>query len=330
MMIRNRDESIETLRAIAIILVLGIHISADPPISVATNVYAYLSLAFQNIRMPLFTFISGYLYAQRRVKHNYLLKFFEGKARRLLVPLIFVSLCEFASKSILPGVNNPTDLQDIWKVVIYPYEHYWFVQVILVIFLIVGLMDAVGAITSYRKWLALLLFSLFIYLIYPQLSFSISFFSIGRVTYLLPFFLLGYGLVIYPKILCSKKIIASSIFIVCLGYIIQNYLWFSEEMSPFAQRSVLGLLMSMTGPILLFYYRRPVWGLSFIGSYAFTIYLYQGFALSLGRRLVEFIPYSGPHVYFLFVVGVGVMFGIAVTAIFSRVPVLRTLMLGIK
>jgi len=147
---RQKDDSIESLRAIAIILVLGIHITADPVISNSTDFYSYLSLAFQNIRMPLFTVISGYLYAQRRLYSKYLYSFFQGKARRLLIPLIFVSCCEFISKGVLPGVNNPTDLHNLWKVIIYPYEHYWFIQTILIIFFVVGLMDAIGSINSYR------------------------------------------------------------------------------------------------------------------------------------------------------------------------------------
>jgi len=191
-------------------------------------------------------------------------------------------------------------------------------------------MDAIGSINSYRKWLAFFLLSLFIYLVYPKLPLAISVFSIDRVSYLLPFFLLGYGLVIYPRVLQSRNVLFCSVAIFSIGYIIQNYLWFSEELSVLPQRSTLGLLMSLTGPLLLVRYRRPIWGLSYIGGYAFTIYLYQGFGLSLGRRLVDFIPYTGPHLYFLFVVGTGVAFGIGVTLVFSRVPILRTLMLGIK
>jgi len=327
---KNTDDSIESLRAIAIILVLGIHVTGDPVISESTNLYGYLSHAFVNVRMPLFTVISGYLYAHRRVIQGAFQSYLEGKARRILVPLIFVSSCEFISKSILPGVNNPTDLQEIWKVAVYPYEHYWFLQAIFVIFLLVGVLDYLKIIGSFRSWVILFICSIIVSIGYADFKLSITFFSIGHATYLLPYFIIGYGLVVFRNNLFTKRIVNIALFAFFVAYLCQNYLWFSSELAPSSPRSMLGVIVSSTACFLLMYYRKPIWGARIIGSYAFTIYLYQGFALSLARRISQLFSIQNPHIYFIFMISFAIAFGITVAVLVSKIPTLRKLMLGVR
>lgn len=311
-------------------LVVGLHITNDSGVAPAQSFYDYLAYSFQNIRIPLFTIISGYLYGLKPVSSDGFQKFAKGKFRRILIPLIVVASLEFIAKGILPGVNNPVDPLYFWKSFIFPYEHFWFLQVIFTILLFIGLLDKFRLISSWKNWLTAITSSIFIYILYPKFNINISFFSFGAVTYLLPFFLLGLGIAAYgERILTSTPIRAwFGIFVLSMGY--QQAMWFTGHEDLGAKRTLLGLAVAFSAGILLFRFRVGVWGLAAIGSFAYTIYLYQGFGLSLGRRIVQFLPDLGAHFYFVFMVTFALVFGILVDTVIRRIPLLRTALLGLR
>ena len=327
----EKDHSIETLRGLAIILVVGFHITNDGPIAPAQDVYDYLGYSFQNIRLPLFTIISGYLYGVRPVVGpGYYGGFVQGKVRRILLPLVVVASLQFLAKAVLPGVNNPEPIHDLWKAFLLPYEHFWFLQVIFLLFLFVGVLGHLKILPYFRNWLILIAASFIVYLVYPWSNVSLKFFSLGATTYLLPYFLLGYGIAVHgDRILRSAPLYGwVALFLMAFGY--QQYLWFEGSVDEASKRTVLGLAVSLSAAAILFRFRIPVWGLAGIGSYAYTIYLYQGFGTSFGRRVFGVLPDVGPHVYFIGMVCIAVGFGIAAEIVIGRIPYLRTLFLGLR
>lgn len=327
---KGKEDSIESLRAVAIILVIGLHITNDPQIGEAQESYDYLAYTFQNIRIPLFTVISGYLYGLRPVSDGFFLKFVSGKSRRILLPLLVVSTLQFLSKAILPGVNNPSNLENLWTVLIFPYEHFWFLQVILLVFLFVASLDYFEVLAIFRTWLFAFVASIVLYVGYPHSGLDISIFSIGTTTYLLPYFLLGYGLANYSEILLSRSIVILILVVLACTLSAQQLMWMSADVSMASKRTVLGLCIALSASSLLFYVRTPIWGLSYIGSFAFTIYLYQGFGTAIGRRLGAAITDINPHVYFVLVILVSISFGILVEKVVAKLPVLRKFLLGLK
>jgi fucose 4-O-acetylase-like acetyltransferase len=102
-------------------------------------------VGLEDLRMPLFTTISGVVYALRPVHE---LSGFPGlicgKVRRLLVPLHTVGALLFLMQRIAPGVNHRPELGDVWRICLYQYEHLWFLEAIFLVFLVVGLLDANG------------------------------------------------------------------------------------------------------------------------------------------------------------------------------------------
>ena len=60
---RTKEDSIETLRGIAILLIVVFHCIPEVPIPSGEFDYAHLAYSFRLIRVPLFTAISGYIYA---------------------------------------------------------------------------------------------------------------------------------------------------------------------------------------------------------------------------------------------------------------------------
>lgn len=325
----NKDQSIESLRGVAIILVLGLHISADAPLQPVQELYSYIAYTFQNVRIPLFTVISGYLYSVRPIVSNKVFVFFQGKARRILLPFFAVATAEYLATSLAPSVNNPTPIQNIWRIIVFPYEHYWFLQAIFVVFIVTAIIEIKGGLESFKSWMVMFYITLIPFVFFPSERFQI--FAIGPAFYILPYFILGIGINRYRyQFFARKKLIFfGAIFLI--SFLLHQVLWFESDLQIGGKRTVLGLLLSVSACILLFYIRRPVRGLNFIGAYAFSIYLYQGFGTAIGRRVMEqAFPDGNPHLYFFVVLSSGVCVGILAEMIFRKNKVLRNFMLGLK
>ena len=90
----KKDQSIETLRGLAIILMVAGHVigntSAHGMRVEDDSVFRHIYFSLKFLRMPLFTVISGYVYALRPLNTTMIGRFIKGKARRILVPMVAV------------------------------------------------------------------------------------------------------------------------------------------------------------------------------------------------------------------------------------------------
>ena len=99
--------------------------------------------------MPLFTVLSGYVYAMNRADLPTLDRFVWKKARRLLLPFAVVAATYWSIKALVLHEQAPT----LWAVYLFSYEHFWFLQAIITIFLVVGVVDAVpGQMSLGSRW----------------------------------------------------------------------------------------------------------------------------------------------------------------------------------
>lgn len=191
----GRDAGVETLRGVAILLMVAGHVIGDGPgtgLRVRDDSgwrYAFYTLA--PLRMPLFTAISGFVYALRPATAAGWAAFLAGKARRLLVPLAVVGGAFLALRSSMPGVNARPSRADLPGLVIHPYAHYWYLYALAWIFLLVGPLDALGLLRTGRRWALLLALALFAA---ASGWFATAFLGLGQAQILLPYFLLGLGL----------------------------------------------------------------------------------------------------------------------------------------
>ncbi len=196
-----KDLSIQALRGLAVILMVAGHVigsSASRGLQVSDDSWwRYYFLAFEDIRMPLFTVISGYVYGMRPMlaRAGYP-QMVSGKAQRLLWPLLTVGTLLFATKVVSPGTNVPAEPSDFWRTFVYGYEHLWFLQAIFIIFLVTGVLDFLGYLATKRRWAASVAVAmvLFVLLRVPP---ELNIFSVNGALRLMPFFLLGYGMCRY-------------------------------------------------------------------------------------------------------------------------------------
>ena len=86
--------SMDTVRGLACLMIVALHVVGDTGNNglhlPMTSDWHYAMKSIEFLRIPLFTALSGYLYAGSRVTTGTFLIFWRKKIRRLGVPLVFV------------------------------------------------------------------------------------------------------------------------------------------------------------------------------------------------------------------------------------------------
>lgn len=281
---RKQDLSIQTLRGIAIILMVAGHVVGAQP-SEAMQVpddspWRLVFWGLQDFRMPLFTVLSGFVYAVRPV-HDWpgYGSLTRAKVRRVLIPLLVVGTLVFWAKMLNPDSRSGVQLGDWWKPYIVGMDHLWFLQAIFLLFLIVGALDVSGLLDTQRRWLATTAASALLYM--SALIPNLDFLGIGPAVRLLPFFLLGYGLKRYALRLSPAWV---AVLALTLAAAFTPRLMALNDVITIgdvrADRA-LAIIIGVTSILVLFHVRHALTNryLSWIGAYAFGIYLFHYFAL---------------------------------------------------
>jgi len=330
----KKDNSIETLRGLAIILVVMGHVigsASDGGMKVEDDSFLrHLYFTFQYLRMPLFTVISGWVYALRPARMDNLQDFTIKKLRRIILPLIFVGGAYYIIQSLMPGTNFSYDLKDIWQILIFPYTFYWYLQALFIVFLIVSLVDAKAYANTFAGWLIvfgaslalLFLRDLFIPQTFP------NYFGFKGGLYLLPFFVIGVGIKRFKSYFDNKPFVWISAIILIAGLIIQQLSWYDIIHYKLSSSGGLGLLIGVTGVIIClrihFTFKWLVW----MGSYAYTIFLFHSFGTSGGRIVLNKFGIFNTPVVFFFSLALGLLVPVIIEIVLDKFSITRMLFLG--
>ena len=133
----NRTISLDIARAITIILVVIGHYMPDN----SPNWYAVLHRFIYSFHMPLFLFISGFIYMQTLKKESYL-TFVTRKVKRLMIPYFTTSFLVITIKllsSSNASLENPVTPFSYIEMFYSPAAGFflWFIWVLFIIFLII-------------------------------------------------------------------------------------------------------------------------------------------------------------------------------------------------
>jgi hypothetical protein len=322
---KTKDQSIETLRGIAVILVVMGYI-ARGDLTASHSIFAsaveFICYFFDPIRMPLFTVISAYLYASSPATQVTLKKLVTGKSRRILIPFFTVSAIQYTFYSVFNVGFYP--LNQIYNVYLHPLDQFWFLWAIFWIFMAVGVLDSLKALDTYKKWLIWtgVMIVPHVLLVLPRL------FSASGINYLFPFFLLGYGLSRYSKELSAPRMIKVYALVALIAYPV--YLFLYEKSFSLHIYKLLALVVSFAAVPLLFYFRKTIPFLAKIGYYAFGIHIFNKIAVIFPRMLFERAHVDNAVLIVVTYLGCAIIFSIGLQIILEQFNLSRKYILGMK
>lgn len=297
----QRNLEIDTLRGFACVLLVSFHVvgvNADmglhlPPehwLQQLNGVLAYL-------RMPLFSFLSGYVYAFRpyRPEHSLASGFIQGKMRRLLLPMLTVGTLFALMQNATPGANG--NVTNWWLLHIVPVAHFWFLEALFIIFCVVMALEHGRLLLSPQRFAGVWALSVLAYSFWQ----STAYFAVSGAVYLMPYFLAGVACQRFELRSVPARWLAAAV----LGL---AGVWLTALPQPLGQGiSLPGLLVGLSAAFLLL---RSGWrwpALAYVGSFSFAIYLMHVF-FTAGSRMA-FTRLGVVDVLVLF--GLGTLLGIA-------------------
>lgn len=308
---------LDTLRGLACLLLVSYHvIGADstsglrlPDDHLASQTNDFLAL----IRMPLFSLLSGMVYAARPVRGD-LLPFAKGKFRRLLIPMLVVGT-GFALLQYGMAGTNSDGVTDWHLLHIIPVAHYWFLEALFLIFLLTAVLERFRLLDTPEHFAAVGLAAAALHVWAPLPVY----FGMSGATYLLPFFLLGVAARRFPALTTHPRLIVALV----LVPVILMMSWAATRPPPADTPGIERLLVSVCACLLLLRLGMSSRGLAWIGAWSFGIYLFHPVFTAATRMALQRAGVA--DLALLLVAGViaGLAGSIAVTAVLRRSSVGR-------
>ena len=313
--------SIDSVRGLACLLLVGWHVFGDGAhdgLHIGDGTLRNFADAMSLIRMPLFTFLSGMVYAHRPYSGD-LRDFIGGKVRRLLFPLLTIGTA-FAVIHTLVGHHSLASIN--WLTLqMLPIGQYWFIQSLFLVFLAIALLESLKLLDT----LPGVIFGILIALSISNLDIDVHEFGIHGLFYLTPFFLLGLG---YQRFSLGERIgHAGSTVMLCglLVALVAFTMGLRELPDPGSWlNSGIGLI-GCIGLMSLGLRSRFLRG---IGVYSYSVYLLHVFFTSPMRSLAEKAGVSWLPILFLVGLTAGVVGPMLLDRLLSRYQLTATLLLG--
>ena len=325
---KNIDYSVETLRGIAIFLVVVGHvIGFDCGFGMEVgphSPYRYLYFTLQFLRIPLFTAISGFVYARRPVVLDHASRFVLGKARRLLIPLITGVIIKYALNFFVQRYDQ-IPFEQIWRLFLFPFGHLWYLQALFLVFLFIILPEHLKLLSTFRSWLVCLIIT-FIFAYISQ-GFP-DFFSFDNFPYLLFFFILGIGIYRFSNTLFYGRRIIPLIIILVAAIVLQQCVWFFSWPISTHYKGMLGLWTGASAILVLFRYRKHIPLLARLGFFSYGIYLYHLFGTTGSRLVLNAFGIDNVHVIFITGALVGLFVPIGMESVIDKFKWARFIFLG--
>lgn len=317
---REKDLSIETLRGIAIFLmvvayVIKTDITRDLYTDFSASLLRLFNYSFSPIRMPLFASISGFLLAGSPVLSAAIKKFFFGKVKRLLVPFIIVGTIQYVVFAFLPSVRRHYDLTQLFEIYLWPRDQFWFLPAMFGIYMIVGLLDSQKAFNTYAKWMIAMAAALVLHTAVEIRTHSLA---LDGIQSLLPFFMLGYGMGRYPKEILPNKHVMAFLSMFAAAFLFQFWVYYKNYPFGFHGYQIIGILVGIPALALIYHFRRPVPWLARLGSHSFAIYLYYRLCAAPIQEILHRYPVPNPFLVLILVVPGALLLPIAIERLFEK------------
>ena len=322
----KKDLSVECLRGLACVLLVTYHVIGDNSeqgLRVAADSYLrYLNDSLVYLRMPLFTFLSGYVYSLRPVISNPI-GFLVKKVRRLIIPMLVVGTLYIGLQHLVPGTNSTYSFITLYS--FYPVAHFWFLEALLLIFVVLVPMEFSGILKRKGSFFLVLLFFSGISLSQVKTT---TFFAVNGAVYLMPYFLLGVGIHRFNLDNIGSGV-KSLILIVALISVLFSQLGLSGVVEiDLAGRSLVAFLLGAAGVVSLFLFRFENKFLAAIGEYSYTIYLFHVFSAAAVRIVMVRLGVTSLELHLFLGIIAGIAAPILLEKLLSKYSVARLLLFG--
>ncbi|SEL11490.1 Fucose 4-O-acetylase [Roseateles sp. YR242] len=308
--------SINTLRGLACLLLVAYHVIGDssaaglrlPAEHPASQLNNWLAL----IRMPLFSFLSGMVYARRPLKGD-IAPFAKGKMRRLLLPMLIVGTGFALLQNFVDGTNKEGDY-NWWLLHTVPVAHYWFLEALFLIFLVTALMERLEWLSTPKRFAAVWLVAAVVVHCWVPLP---VYFGLNGAAYLFPFFLLGVAAHRFQLDRFAPWVMPGLL----AGMVALLVLLWAMTTPPVANHPGLQrLLVSVCACLLLLRLKPEVRWLAWLGAWSFGIYLFHPVFAAGARMALRSLNIHDVPTLFAAGMVAGLAGSIALTATLRRVP----------
>lgn len=326
----QKNLSIETLRGIAILLVVIGHVIGSAPGGGMKidfpHPLRYLYVWIDYIQMPLFTAIAGWVYALKPFSSKIgFMEFARKKALRLLVPMAIVGTLYFMVQYVMPGTNNKGELSQVWRIYVYPYTIYWYLPSLFLIFMIQWMIDRHRKMKNITQWVMWCIVAVILSSINDKgIMHSVpNLFSFKGALGQLPYFFTGVAACRFSAHPLPKWWLW---IMTLLGVGLIQIAWFypsecslSRTIYPITLIPTLFLLLTLKWHNCFF---------TWIGGYAYSIYLFHGFGTSGGRIIMKMIGVKAVALIFTFATCIAIICPIIIDVVANRFKWGRVLLLG--
>lgn len=329
---KKKSLEIETLRGLACLLLVlyhvigplggGLKIDIGSPFRVIADSMVY-------VRMPLFTFISGYIYSIYKIRGNDFAAFFSGKVRRLIVPLFCVGVPFSVLQAVGPGVNKDVGVIDALLSFWVPINHFWFLQAVFIIFIFVGLLEWRGLLRSATRLYGLYGLFAFAALLFLLPPLPLDAFGINGAIYLLPFFVAGMIGQENVDVLKQRFKMLGPLLFVLISLTLLYIAAIDRELIV-DRRSLIGLAVGCVSCVALLSSDMRSKALTWLGGYSYAIFLFHVLFAATSRFVLGRLGVKDESLLVLGGLSVGLLGPVVLAMIFSRFNFTSVLFLGEK
>lgn len=336
----KKEMHVETIRGLACIALVSYHVVGSQPTSgmslPADDWLSILQQCLADVRMPLFTFVSGYVFVAIARPGTEWYQLLLKKVRRLLLPLVSVTTLFWLVRHMLGYQQTPLYLAYFW-----PYEHFWFLQSTFLLMTSLLVLNALcadrnGALTLRQDVRNASLIGLVGAAVYISSGMvPVHVFSVFHAVHLAPFFMAGHvlgvmGRTTFAQLPRTARPVAASVLLACIVLgTTQAFGLLSIDSAEL--RRGLSLLAGLGAAFALFALRPRNRVLSWIGDKSYAIYLFHVFFTAATQMVWNrMFPGAEIHLVYLPALVAGLLGPILVQYLILRSPVASWLLLGMR
>ena len=331
----SRACDIDTLRGLACLALVSFHVVGYTPRTglelPQDHWLPLMNAALADMRMPLFSFLSGYVFVMVSAGAGlggWIRNRVAAKARRLLLPMLTVSALFWLARTAQGQAQPP-----LWSIAVLPYAHFWYLQAT---FLIMAAFLALAGLNGGRGTsaaLALLLGGWTLWIALPRLDPNL--FSVADALRLSGFFAAGYLAAAHWSRIDAvlprrwQRALGAGLL---AALVLAGALRAQGGWSPAGPMQVVPVLVIGLGSCMALLLLRPrIAALAWLGPYSYAIYLFHVFFTAGSREMLShLLPGLAPGALWALGLLAGVLGPVAVHLAALRHPLGATALLGLR